>query len=95
MRCLPSIKSRSVCSFGACVIAKRLLIIVSYGQLHPFCQQKAIVQYCREHAVVVQAYCPILRGKMDDVVITEIAQKVTERSTRPCYDPIDNLLHIH
>jgi hypothetical protein len=45
-------------------------------QLHPFCQQKEIVKYCKAHNIVVQAYCPIIRGQMDDSVIQEVATKV-------------------
>lgn len=52
---------------------------ICFIQLHPFCQQKSIVEYCRANAIVVQAYCPILRGKMDDPVITKLAEKVLER----------------
>ncbi|KZT08439.1 Aldo/keto reductase [Laetiporus sulphureus 93-53] len=48
---------------------------VNQIELHPFCQQKAIVSYCREHSIVVQAYCPILRGKLDDPTIGEVASK--------------------
>ena len=48
-----------------------------YLKLHPFCQQKAIVEWCRKHNIVVQAYCPILRGKMDHPVIQDIASKVS------------------
>ena len=40
------------------------------------CQQKPIVEYCKKHSIVVQAYCPILRGKMNDPTITAIAEKV-------------------
>ncbi|EPS96264.1 hypothetical protein FOMPIDRAFT_1130746 [Fomitopsis schrenkii] len=48
---------------------------VNQIELHPFCQQKPIVEYCRAHAIVVQAYCPILRGNMDDPAIIELAEK--------------------
>ncbi|KAF8160765.1 NADP-dependent oxidoreductase domain-containing protein [Crassisporium funariophilum] len=44
-------------------------------ELHPFCQQKEIVKYCTAYDIVVQAYCPIVRGKMDDPVIVELAKK--------------------
>ncbi|KAF8550677.1 Aldo/keto reductase [Imleria badia] len=43
--------------------------------LHPLCQQRPIVNYCRAHEIVLQAYCPILRGKMDHPVIQAIAKK--------------------
>jgi diketogulonate reductase-like aldo/keto reductase len=49
---------------------------VNQIELQPFCQQKDIVAYCKENAIVVQAYCPLIRGKMDDPVITNIASKV-------------------
>ena len=45
-------------------------------QLHPFCQQKEIAKYCKANNIVVQAYCPIIRGQMDDPVIQEVATKV-------------------
>ncbi|KZT08502.1 Aldo/keto reductase [Laetiporus sulphureus 93-53] len=48
---------------------------VNQVELHPFCQQKPIVAYCQANNIVVQAYCPIVRGKMDDPVIQDIAQK--------------------
>ncbi|PSR84409.1 hypothetical protein PHLCEN_2v5446 [Hermanssonia centrifuga] len=44
-------------------------------ELHPFCQQKPIVEYCRKHDIVVEAYCPLIRGKMDHPVLKEVAQK--------------------
>ncbi|EPQ52901.1 Aldo/keto reductase [Gloeophyllum trabeum ATCC 11539] len=48
---------------------------VNQVELHPFCQQKPIVEYCRAHNIVVQAYSPLVRGKLDDAVITALAQK--------------------
>ncbi|KAF5322694.1 hypothetical protein D9619_001555 [Psilocybe cf. subviscida] len=48
---------------------------VNQVELQPFCQQKPIVEYCRKHNIVVQAYCPIIRGDMGDPVIQEIAKK--------------------
>ncbi|KAL0950132.1 hypothetical protein HGRIS_010128 [Hohenbuehelia grisea] len=49
--------------------------VVNQVELHPFCQQKPIVEYCREHNIVVQAYSPLVRGKMDNEVFTAIAGK--------------------
>ncbi|KAI0065261.1 Aldo/keto reductase [Artomyces pyxidatus] len=48
---------------------------VNQIELHPYCQQKPIVAWCHEHNIVVQAYCPIIRGKFDDPVIGDIAKK--------------------
>lgn len=54
--------------------AKYDMPAVNQIELHPFCQQRPIVDYCREHSIVVQAYCPIIRGKMDHPIIQTIAQ---------------------
>jgi len=48
---------------------------VNQIELHPLCQQKPIVEYCKANSIVVQAYCPIIRGQMDNEVITKIASK--------------------
>ncbi|KAF5370741.1 hypothetical protein D9758_001949 [Tetrapyrgos nigripes] len=50
---------------------------VNQIELHPLCQQKPIVEYCRENSIVVQAYSPLLRGKMDHHVFQTIAKKHT------------------
>lgn len=49
---------------------------VNQIELHPFCQQSPIVKYCKAHNIVVQAYCPIIRGKrMDHHVLQDLATK--------------------
>jgi len=48
---------------------------VNQVELHPLCQQKPIVEYCKANSIVVEAYCPIIRGQMDNEVITKIATK--------------------
>ncbi|QRV81010.1 aldo/keto reductase family protein [Ceratobasidium sp. AG-Ba] len=45
-------------------------------ELHPWCQQKDIVAYCKENEIVVQAYCPLVRGqKWGDPVLKGLAEK--------------------
>jgi len=48
---------------------------VNQIELHPFLQQTEIVKYCNENNIVVQAYCPIVRGKMDNPTIAALATK--------------------
>ncbi|KAJ7783333.1 NADP-dependent oxidoreductase domain-containing protein [Mycena metata] len=48
---------------------------VNQIELHPLCQQKPIVEYCKANSIVVQAYCPIIRGKMDNEAVTKLATK--------------------
>ncbi|KAJ3534435.1 hypothetical protein NM688_g7138 [Phlebia brevispora] len=50
---------------------------VNQIELHPLCQQKPIVEYCRQHNIVIEAYCPVIRGRMDIPVLQEIAKKHT------------------
>ncbi|OJA10533.1 hypothetical protein AZE42_01711 [Rhizopogon vesiculosus] len=68
------IRSVGVSNYGI----KHLQEIANAGYdapaLHPLCQQRPIVDYCREHLIVVQAYCPIIRGNMDHPIIQMIAQ---------------------
>ncbi|KAG9095046.1 hypothetical protein FRC06_010183 [Ceratobasidium sp. 370] len=45
-------------------------------ELHPWCQQKDIVAYCEEHGIVVQAYCPLVRGaKWEDPILKGLSEK--------------------
>ncbi|CAE6488111.1 unnamed protein product [Rhizoctonia solani] len=49
---------------------------VNQIELHPWCQQKDIVEYCKKHDIVVQAYCPIVRGeKWGHPVVGELSKK--------------------
>jgi len=48
---------------------------VNQIEVHPLCQQKPIVSFCRQHSIIVQAYCPLLRGRMEHPVFQEIAAK--------------------
>ena len=49
------------------------------AQIHPFCQQKEIVEYCGKHGIVVEAYTPLIRGRWNDTIVN-IGKKV-RRST--------------
>ncbi|CCL98370.1 uncharacterized protein FIBRA_00365 [Fibroporia radiculosa] len=53
---------------------------VNQIELHPFCQQKPIVDYCRKHGIVVQAYCPLVRGAFDNPVLQEVARKYNKEA---------------
>ncbi|KAJ6587071.1 Aldo/keto reductase [Mycena vulgaris] len=55
--------------------AKFEMPAVNQIELHPLCQQKPIVKYCKENSIVVSAYCPIIRGNMEIDVVTKIATK--------------------
>ncbi|GJJ06676.1 hypothetical protein Clacol_000871 [Clathrus columnatus] len=48
---------------------------VNQIELHPFCQQKPIVDYCRKYGIVIQAYCPLIRGKFDEPILQNVAKK--------------------
>ena len=51
---------------------------VNQIELHPWCQQREIVDYCNKHGIVVQAYCPIVRAekkRFEDPVLVSICKK--------------------
>ncbi|KAK9899647.1 Aldo/keto reductase [Cystobasidium minutum MCA 4210] len=46
-------------------------------ELHPWCQQRDIVEYCRKNGIRIQAYCPLVRGeRMLDPTLEAIAGQV-------------------
>lgn len=50
---------------------------VNQIELHPWCQQKPIVEYCNKHGIVVEAYCPLVRGKtLGDETLVGVAKEV-------------------
>ncbi|KAN0126786.1 NADP-dependent oxidoreductase domain containing protein [Russula decolorans] len=48
---------------------------VNQVELHPYCQQKPIVNYCRAHGIIVQAYTPIIRGQFGNPMLQELSKK--------------------
>jgi len=55
---------------------------VNQIELHPLCQQKPIVDYCNKHGIVVQAYCPIIRGDFSNPVLQEVSQHVNKHPSQ-------------
>lgn len=52
--------------------------VLSVGQweVHPWLMRQDIRKWCDERNVVVQAYCPIVRGeRLDDATVAEVATK--------------------
>ncbi|OOQ85746.1 oxidoreductase [Penicillium brasilianum] len=55
---------------------------VNQIELHPWCQQRTIDAYCKQHGIIVEAYSPIVRNyKANDPTLVEVAQKYN-RSTQ-------------
>ncbi|KAI9664845.1 MAG: hypothetical protein M1821_006293 [Bathelium mastoideum] len=49
---------------------------VNQIELHPWCQQRKTVEYCQQHGIVVEAYCPLVRNeKANDETLLKIAKK--------------------
>lgn len=45
-------------------------------QLHPWCQQRVIDDYCQKNGIIVEAYSPIVRNyKANDPTLVEVAKK--------------------
>jgi len=55
--------------------------VVNQIELHPWCQQREAVDYCRSQGIVMEAYCPLVRNqKADDPTLNALAKK-HDRST--------------
>ncbi|KAJ9196481.1 hypothetical protein DTO166G4_249 [Paecilomyces variotii] len=49
---------------------------VNQLELHPWSQQRVIVDYCKKHGIVVEAYSPLVRNyKANDPTLVGLAQK--------------------
>lgn len=49
---------------------------VNQLELHPWLQQREVVEYCQKNGVVIEAYCPLVRNqKAEDPVLSGIASK--------------------
>lgn len=45
-------------------------------QLHPWNQQREIVEYCEKHNIIIQAFCPIVRNRRaGDPTVAGLAAK--------------------
>ncbi|KAI9884091.1 MAG: hypothetical protein M1823_004121 [Watsoniomyces obsoletus] len=49
---------------------------VNQIELHPWCQQRTIVEYCHKQGIVIEAYSPLVRNqKAEDPTLVKIAEK--------------------
>ncbi|MCJ1380707.1 hypothetical protein MMC17_003815 [Xylographa soralifera] len=49
---------------------------VNQIELHPWCQQRTICEYCAKHGIVIEAYSPLVRAqKAHDPTLVSIAKK--------------------
>ena len=56
---------------------------VNQLELHPWLQQREVVEYCQKNGIVVEAYCPIVRNqKANDPTLNEISKKHGKSTTQ-------------
>ncbi|KAI5780288.1 NADP-dependent oxidoreductase domain-containing protein [Peziza echinospora] len=50
--------------------------VINQLELHPFCPQPELTQFCTKHDIILQAYSPLIRAKkMDEPTFVTIAKK--------------------
>lgn len=50
---------------------------VNQIELHPFCRQREITEFCAARDIVVEAYCPLTRGeRFENPTLLDVAQRV-------------------
>lgn len=55
---------------------RRLVPAVNQLEVHPFNTRRTITEFCQEHGIVVEAYCPLARGeRMGDETLQRLAGK--------------------
>lgn len=58
---------------------------VNQIELHPWCQQRPIVDYCRKNGIVIEAYTPLAQAKpgyLTNPVVVSIAEKHSKDSAQ-------------
>ena len=54
----------------------RVLPMVNQVEFHPYLQQPELMQYCKSKGILLQAWAPIMRGKVSQIAeITEIGER--------------------
>jgi diketogulonate reductase-like aldo/keto reductase len=55
---------------------EELPITVNQVEFHPYLYQKELLEFCREHDIILTAYSPLARGKiLRDKIIQELSEK--------------------
>ncbi|KAH7132093.1 NADP-dependent oxidoreductase domain-containing protein [Dendryphion nanum] len=50
--------------------------VVNQIELHPWCQQREIVEYCEKNKIVIEAYSPLVRNlKAEDKTLEQLSKK--------------------
>lgn len=52
------------------------VVVADPLKLHPWCQQREIVDYCNTHKIIVEAYSPLVRNyKANDSTLLDLAKR--------------------
>jgi len=49
--------------------------MVDQLELHPCYVQRDIVNYCKDHRIIVEAWSPLIRGKLDHPLLLKLADR--------------------
>lgn len=76
------IRDIGVSNFGEAHLAKlektwRVKPAVNQIEMHPFCARPALVKYCKDKGIIVQAYSPLTQAKkLDDPTLVKVSKEV-------------------
>lgn len=48
--------------------------MVNQVECHPFLSQKPLQQFCRDHAIQMEAWAPLIQGRLDQPLLVELAR---------------------
>lgn len=72
----PHINQVEVCICTMSLVESKIRSSNAFLQLHPWCQQRTIVDFCNKNKIIVEAYCPLVRNlKAHDQTLVDISKK--------------------
>lgn len=70
------------------IASSKTVPAVNQVELHPYLYQRDLLEFCREHQIVIEAYSPLTHGeRLDDPKLVAIAKKYSNKSVAAATAP--------